>query len=161
MCDPGTVNFARFDRIAAGETGFVRLNPGEHIREGLRIAAEHRVRPSFAIYEPGFSRLGAALAAAQRGGVPTPVHRFMFSDDFAWGFPPRRYAPEAHLALLAEVAPGAPWMVAGLGVDTAPLLRDALEPGGHARVGLKGAPFGETRTNRALVEAAADRGGGG
>ena len=154
VCDPGTVNFARFDRIVAGETGFVYLNPGEHIREGLRIAAEHRVRPSFAIYEPGFSRLGAALAA-RRGGVPTPVYRFMFSDEFAWGFPPRRYALEAHLALLAEVAPGAPWMVAGLGVDIAPLLRDALELGGHVRVGLEDAPFGEARTNRSLVETAA------
>ena len=148
------MNFARFDRIEAGETGFVYLNPGEHIREGLRIAAEHRVRPTFAIYEPGFSRLGAALAARQ-GGVPTPVYRFMFSDEFAWGFPPRRYALEAHLALLAEVAPDAPWMIAGLGVDIAPLLPDALEIGGHLRVGLEDAPFGETRTNRALVEAAA------
>ena len=33
------MNFARFDRIEAGETGFVYLNPGEHIHEGLRIAA--------------------------------------------------------------------------------------------------------------------------
>lgn len=153
VCDSGTVNFARFDRIAAGDPGFVYLNPGEHVREGLRIAAEHRLHPSFAIYEPGFSRLGAAFAARQ-GGVPTPIYRFMFSDEFAWGFPPRRYALDAHRALLAEVAPGAPWMVAGLGVDIAPLLRDALDLGGHVRVGLEDSPFGETRTNLALVESA-------
>lgn len=153
VCDPGTVNFARFSRIADGEPGFVYLNPGEHIQEGLRIAARHRIRPSFAIYEPGFSRLGAAMAARQ-GGVPLPIYRFMFSDEFAWGFPPRRYALEAHLALLAEVAPGAPWMVAGLGLDIEPLLADAVELGGHLRVGLEDAPFGEARSNRALVEIA-------
>ena len=156
VCDPGTVNFARFDRVVEGEVGFVYLNPGEHIREGLRIAAEHRIRPSFAIYEPGFSRLGAAMAAAT-GDVPTPVYRLMFSDEFAWGFPPRTYALEAHLALLAEAAPGAPWMVAGLGVDIEPLIDAALERGGHVRVGLEDARFGEERSNRDLVGRAATR----
>lgn len=156
VCDPGTVNFARFDRVAEGDTGFVYLNPGDHIREGLRIAAEHRIRPSFAIYEPGFSRLGAAMAAAT-GNVPTPVYRLMFSDEFAWGFPPRTYALEAHLALLAEAAPGAPWMVAGLGVDIEPLIDTTLERGGHVRVGLEDARFGEERSNLDLVGRAAAR----
>lgn len=150
VCDPGSVNFGRFDAISKGEAGFVYLNPGDHVREGLRIAAEHRVRPSFAIYEPGFSRLGAALAEAQ-GDVPTPIYRLMFSDEFAWGFPPRSYALEAHLALLAEVAPNAPWMIAGLGVDIAPLVEEALDQGGHLRVGLEDAPFGMHRSNRELV----------
>lgn len=156
VCDPGTVNFARFDRVAEGDAGFVYLNPGDHIREGLRIAAEHRIRPSFAIYEPGFSRLGAAMAAAT-GNVPTPVYRLMFSDEFAWGFPPRTYALEAHLALLAEAAPGAPWMVAGLGVDIEPLIDATLERGGHVRVGLEDARFGEERSNLDLVGRAAAR----
>ena len=53
---------------------------------------------------------------------------------------------------------GAPWMAAGLGVDIEPLLRDALELGGHVRVGLEDAPFGEARSNRALVETAASPG---
>lgn len=156
VCDPGSVNFARFDRFAEGDAGFVYLNPGEHVREGLRLAAEHGIRPSFAIYEPGFSRLGAALAAAQ-GGVPTPVYRFMFSDEFAWGFPPKPYGLEAHLALLADVAPRAPWMVAGLGVDITPLIVEAAERGGHVRVGLEDAPFGCGRSNLALVEDAVRR----
>jgi uncharacterized protein (DUF849 family) len=161
VCDPGTVNFARFDRIQDGDPGFVYLNPGEHISEGLRIAAEHRIRPSFAIYEPGFARLGAALAAA-RPGVPTPVYRLMFSDEFAWGFPPRSYALRAYLALLAEVAPDAPWMIAGLGVDIGPLIDEALAFGGHVRVGLEDARFGTKVSNRDLVEevAAKVRAGG-
>lgn len=150
------MNFARFDRVREGDVGFVYLNPGDHIREGLRIAAERKVRPSFAIYEPGFSRLGAALAAAV-GNVPTPVYRLMFSDEFAWGFPPKPYALEAHLALLAEVAPGAPWMVAGLGVDIEPLVEATLNRGGHVRVGLEDACFGTERTNLELVEDAVAR----
>ncbi len=151
VCDPGTVNFTRYDRLAEGDIGFVYLNPGEHIQEGLRIAAAHGIRPSFAIYEPGFTRLGAALAAAV-GGIPTPIYRLMFSDEFAWGFPPRAYALDAHLALLAEVAAGAPWMVAGLGVDIAPLIEATLEQGGHLRTGLEDAPLGTVQTNSQLVE---------
>ena len=134
----------------------VYLNPGEHIREGLRVALEHGVRPSYAIYEPGFSRLGAALAGAY-DGLATPVYRLMFSDEFAWGFPPRPYALEAHLALLREVAPGAPWMVAGLGVDIMPLVEDAVARGGHVRAGLEDARFGTECTNASLVKAAVQR----
>ena len=156
VCDPGSVNFSRFDRIAAGETGFVYLNPEDHVREGLRIAAAHGIRPSYAIYEPGFTRLGAALAAAIPG-VPAPVYRLMFSDQFAWGFPPRRYALDAHLALLQDCAPGAAWMVAGLGVDIAPLIEPAVAAGGHVRVGLEDAPLGTEATNLELVTAAVAR----
>lgn len=112
--DPGSANFARYDRIPQGDPGIVYLNPGEQIVEGFRVAAEHNLRPTLAIYEPGFTRFGAALAATH-SGLPTPVYRFMFSDQFAWGFPPKLYALDAHLRLLDEVAPGAPWMVAGLG----------------------------------------------
>lgn len=156
VCDPGTVNFTRYDRLAQGDNGFIYLNPGDHIREGLRIAAAHRLRPSFAIYEPGFTRLGAALANAT-GDVPTPIYRFMFSDEFAFGFPPRAYALDAHVTLLSEVAAGAPWMVAGLGVDIGPLVETALEKGGHLRTGLEDAHFGTGHTNAQLVAAVVRR----
>ncbi|WP_375459925.1 3-keto-5-aminohexanoate cleavage protein [uncultured Enterovirga sp.] len=151
VCDPGTVNFTRFDRIGEGDRGFVYLNPGEHIREGLRIAAAHQIRPSYAIYEPGFARLGAGLATDD---IPTPIYRLMFSDEFAWGFPPKDYALEAYLALLAEVAPGAPWMIAGLGVHVDPLIEATLARGGHLRVGLEDAPLGSGSSNLVLAEEA-------
>ncbi|MEJ1160665.1 3-keto-5-aminohexanoate cleavage protein [Prosthecomicrobium sp. N25] len=156
VVDPGSVNFARLDAIAAGEPGFVYLNPESHVGEGLRVSAAHGIRPSYAIYEPGFSRLGAALAA-RSPGLRTPVYRLMFSDRFAWGFPPRDWALEAHLRLLGEVAPGAAWMVAGLGVDIDALIEPAVARGGHVRVGLEDAIFGEARSNRALVDAAVRR----
>lgn len=155
VVDPGSVNFAMFDGVAGDDTGFVYQNPGDHIVEGLRICAEHDVRPSYAIYEPGFTRLGAALAA-RFPMIPAPVYRFMFSDQFAFGFPPAVHHLDAHLALLAEAAPDAPWMVAGLGVDIRPLIAPAVARGGHVRVGLEDAPLGAETSNVALVEEAAN-----
>jgi uncharacterized protein (DUF849 family) len=146
VVDPGSVHFARYDTIPSETSGFVYLNPEEHVRAGLAICAARGVRPSYAIYEPGFTRLGAALA--RRWPVlKAPVYRFMFSDEFAWGFPPKAIHLDAHLALLADEAPGAPWMVAGLGVDITPLISPAVERGGHVRVGLEDAPWGSTRDN--------------
>jgi uncharacterized protein (DUF849 family) len=148
------VNIAAFDGIAADDTGFVYQNPGDHILEGLRVCADHGVRPSFAIYEPGFTRLGAALAA-RFPKLPAPIYRFMFSDQFAFGFPPAAHHLDAHLALLAEAAPDAPWMVAGLGVDIRGLIAGAVARGGHVRVGLEDCPLGAETSNAALVEEAA------
>ena len=151
VVDPGSVNISRFAEIRRGEPGSVYLNPESHIREGLRLAARYGFRSSYAIYEPGFTRLGAALAAAIPE-VRVPIYRFMFSDEFAWGFPPKSYGLEAHLRLLDEAAPGAPWMVAGLGVDIGPVLAEAVDRGGHVRTGLEDARLGTDRSNRALVE---------
>ena len=156
VVDPGSVNFSRFAAIGRGESGSVYLNPEAHVREGLRLAARHGFRPSYAIYEPGFTRLGAALAAAVPG-LPVPIYRFMFSDEFAWGFPPKPYGLEAHLRLLGEAAPGAPWMAAGLGADIGPILAETVLRGGHVRTGLEDARLGQDRSNRALVEDLARR----
>lgn len=153
VVDPGSCNFLRFDEAAQGDGGFIYQNSMADIREGLRIASAHRIHPGYAIYEPGFTRAGAALAAAN--GVPMPIYRFMFSDQFAWGFPPRPVYLEAHLTLLAEVAPTAPWMVAGLGVDVRPLVTETVARGGHVRVGLEDAPWGTPLGNREWVETAA------
>jgi 3-keto-5-aminohexanoate cleavage enzyme len=61
VVDPGTVNLVSYDAIAGDRPGFVYLNPESDIRAGLELAARHRFHPSYAIYEPGFLRLGAAL----------------------------------------------------------------------------------------------------
>ena len=153
VIDPGSAVFTRFDQIARNEAGYTYSNPDEHFREGMRIAAEHGVRPSYAIYEAGCTRLGAATAAAMPR-VPTPVYRFMFAQEFCFGFPPRERYLDTHLALLGEMAPDAPWMVAGRGVDIRPLIAPAVARGGHVRVGLEDRPWGVTETNRGLVEEA-------
>ena len=142
VVDPGSVNIA----------GYVYLNSDEHIRHGLALAARHRFHPGYAIYEPGFLRLGAKLALET--AAPQPIYRFMFSQGLSFGFPPAEYALEAYLRLLAEVAPGSPWMVAGLDVDILPLAGAAARRGGHVRVGLEDAPLGSTRSNLEWVQAA-------
>lgn len=155
VCDPGSVNFLRFDEVGTAQAGFVYQNPPDDTRQGLQICAEYRLHPGFAIYEPGFTRLGAAMAAAFP--APQPIYRFMFSDEFAWGFPPREPYLAAHLALLAETAPEAPWMVAGLGVHIGPLIAPAVMQGGHIRVGLEDAPWRTPLTNVQMVEDAVRR----
>jgi 3-keto-5-aminohexanoate cleavage enzyme len=80
--------------------------------------------------------------------------RFMLSEPFALGFPPKPYAPAAHPALLEEEAGPAPWMIAGLGADIRPLIGEAAARRGHVRVGLEDARLGTTIGSLALVEAA-------
>jgi 3-keto-5-aminohexanoate cleavage enzyme len=154
VVDPGSVNFTELSAGADTPAATTYLNPEAHVRHGLAFAVRYDFHPAYAIYEPGFTRAGAVLARVM--GAKTPVYRLMFSDTFAFGFPPRPYALAAHLALLAEEAPSAPWMIAGLGVDIRPLIREAVRHGGHVRVGLEDAPFGTSMTNRALVEEAAE-----
>lgn len=150
VVDPGSVNFTLTQPGEAPEP--VYLNPEPDIRHGLALAARAKFHPAFAIYEPGFTRAGAALA--RRAGAPIPLYRFMFSQHFAFGFPPEPFALAAHVELLAREAPGAPWMIAGLGVDVRGLVGDAVARGGHVRVGLEDAPFGCPQGNVALVEEA-------
>ena len=154
VVDPGSVNFTRFEEIEASSGSFIYENPLADIREGLRVASQHHLHPGYAIYEPGFTRLGAALAQAVPD-LPVPIYRFMFSEEFAWGFPPRAPHLDAHLELLSLLAPTAPWMVAGLGVDIRPLIEAAVARGGHVRVGLEDAPWGTPLTNQDWVREAA------
>lgn len=153
VCDPGSCNFMRYDEVDNASAGFVYQNPMADIREGLRISHEFGIHPGYAIYEPGFTRLGAALAKT-KPGMPTPIYRFMFSDEFAWGFPAEPAHLDAHLHLLSQAAPNAPWMVAGLGVDIRPLIAPSVERGGHVRIGLEDAPWRTPMTNLQWVQAA-------
>jgi 3-keto-5-aminohexanoate cleavage enzyme len=153
VVDPGSAHMTHVETPAEG---FLYLNPDDHIRYGLDLAAAHGVRPAYACYEPGITRLGALLAKV-RPTLPEPVYRFMFSDDLSFGFPPRDWALDAHVRLLDEVAPGSEWMVAGLCVDICPLIPAAVSRGGHVRVGLEDQPFGSERSNVDLVTDAVAR----
>lgn len=156
VVDPGSTNISHYADIAQGKEGFVYANPESHVRYGLALARQHGITPSYAIYEPGFMRLGAALHKAYPG-APVPIYRLMFSDHIAFGFPPVDWALDAYLQLLAREAPTAPWMVAGLGVEIQPLIGMAVRRGGHVRVGLEDAPMGCSLDNRALADDAARR----
>ena len=156
VVDPGSTNISHYADILEGKEGFVYANPESHVRYGLALAQKHRMTPSYAIYEPGFMRLGAALHKAYPG-APIPIYRLMFSDHIAFGFPPADWALDAYLTLLAQVAPHAPWMVAGLGVEIQPVIEMAVRRGGHVRVGLEDAPMGSVIGNRALADDAVRR----
>ncbi len=153
VVDPGSVNFTTLE--PGREPAPTYLNAEAEIRHGLALAVRYGFHPAYAIYEPGFTRAGAALARAAR--TKTPLYRFMFSQTFAFGFPPEAFALDAHVALLDREAPGAPWMIAGLGVDVTALIPRAVSLGGHVRVGLEDAPFGCAHGNVALVEDAVVR----
>jgi 3-keto-5-aminohexanoate cleavage enzyme len=155
VVDPGSVNSTELNVAADTPPSPTYLNPEAHVRYALAFAGRYGFHPAYAIYEPGFTRAGAALARAM--AVKTPIYRLMFSDTFAYGFPPKPYALAAHLALLNEEAPGAPWMIAGLGVDIRGLIPETVRRGGHVRVGLEDAPFGCSASNRELVEDAIAR----
>lgn len=152
VVDPGSTHLQTFDDVAAGGIGSVYLNPGNHVRRALELATRFGYVPSYAIYEPGFMRLGAAMARDFE--CLPPIYRFMFSDMFTFGFPPEVYALDAYLTLLDACAPGAPWMAAGLGVDIRPLIPAVVARGGHVRVGLEDAPLGTDIPNIAWVESA-------
>ena len=156
VVDPGSTNISHYVDIAEGEEGFIYANPESHVRYGLSLAQKYKITPSYAIYEPGFMRLGAALHRAYPG-APVPIYRLMFSEYIAFGFPPIDWALEAYLKLLAQEAPKAPWMVAGLGVEIQPLIEAVVKQGGHVRVGLEDAPMGCITENLALAQEAALR----
>ena len=155
VVDPGSTHITHWDQLQRDEHGFVYANPEDHIRLALSMARQYHFHPAYAIYEPGFLRMGAGLH--WRSGCPQPVYRFMFSTDYGFGFPPEDFALTAYLHMIDRFAPGAHWMVGGLGVDVLPLVTRAVLEGGHVRVGLEDAPFGCGRSNVELVEDAVGR----
>jgi uncharacterized protein (DUF849 family) len=150
VIDPGSFNLVSLRDVQQRRGGAVDINPPDAIRHALAVATRHRLHPGFAIYEPGYLRLAAALCKAA-GDVPPPLYRLMFSDQFTFGFKPGSLALRSYLALLADEAPAAPWMIAGLGVDLRSLIPLAVELGGHVRVGLEDWMLGSTESNLELV----------
>ncbi|MGO9603611.1 MAG: 3-keto-5-aminohexanoate cleavage protein [Candidatus Binataceae bacterium] len=154
--DPGSVNLWRADTAAApaydDDRGIYSNSPG-WAEYAMQQAEELQFHPAYACYEPGFVRHGAMLHR-RHPRTPTPIYRFMFSSAFTFSFPPEVWALEAYVKLVESVAPGAPWMVAGLGVEVLPLIPAAVAMGGHVRVGLEDASHNSPRSNLELVEAA-------
>jgi 3-keto-5-aminohexanoate cleavage enzyme len=157
VLDPGSVNFYQTDASAGSLSGSdgVYHNPNGALELGMALAATHRFHPAYACYEPGFVRQGATLHD-KHPTVPVPIYRFMFSSGFTFSFPPTEWALEAYVKLIEQVAPGVPWMAAGLAVDVLPLVPRIVELGGHIRVGLEDTPFQSSASNVTLVEAAVE-----
>jgi uncharacterized protein (DUF849 family) len=154
--DPGSININTFDAIRRDEEGEVYSNSEAMIRRGLEIADRHGCSPAYAIMDPSFMRLGAALAD-RYPHINPPIYRFMLSDSYTFGYPPETYALDGYLQLLADVAPDAFWMVSGLDYDSTKLVPEIVERGGHIRVGLEDAPLGTERSNVEWVERAREK----
>lgn len=151
VVDPGSVNLNPAGDETLPYPSLVYANSPQEIAEGLDYCAQYGIHPGYAIYEPGFTRTGAAMAM-RRPGVPEPIYRFMFSDGLTFGFRPGPAGVDAHLAALESEAPGAPWMVAGLDFDVLSVAAHAISRGGGVRTGLEDARFGSPRSNVELVE---------
>jgi uncharacterized protein (DUF849 family) len=67
VVDPGSLDVVMPASDGAIDPGFVYMNLPDHVREGLSVCRDYGIRPSYAIYEPGFTRLGAMLAAEYPG----------------------------------------------------------------------------------------------
>jgi 3-keto-5-aminohexanoate cleavage enzyme len=76
VVDPGSVAFASYSDIAADKSGFLYSNTEADVRYGLSLARQYGFHPSYAIYEPGFARLGAAQAL-RYPGVPVPIYLWL------------------------------------------------------------------------------------
>ncbi len=153
VIDPGTTNISGVDDIKAKKLGFIYNNSEEEIKYGLNLASYYKFHPSFAIYEPGFLRLGNNLVKTVKN-CPKPIYRFMFSDNFTFGFPPLPIFLEAYLELLKIECKSAFWMIAGLRVNLDNLIPYTLSKRGHIRVGLEDANFFSPLNNIEIVKKA-------
>jgi uncharacterized protein (DUF849 family) len=153
VVDPGSVNITHRSQLGPDVQGLLYANPDDHIKAGLALAAQNQWRPAFAIYEPGFARLGAALAEQQED-LLSPIYRVMFSENLLFGMPPTENGLRFYAQHLADCAGSAPWMISGLDADLESIMPAALELGAHIRVGLEDAPFGCEKPNVELVQLA-------
>jgi uncharacterized protein (DUF849 family) len=160
--DPGSVNLG-----GVGADGlpppmdFVYTNTFNDTRYGVDVCVRHGLGPSVAVFEPGF--LQVVLAYHEAGALPagTLVKLYFAGGGYVtggralWGVPPIPEGLDLYLAMLGDS--GIPWAIALIDGDVLahPLTRNALERGGHLRVGLEDDPRAASG-NADLVRAAAD-----
>jgi uncharacterized protein (DUF849 family) len=150
VIDPGTTQITELDPTNSEQVQFLYINSEAEIRYGLELASRYDFVPSFAIYEPGFLRLGAMLFKNAKG-CPRPIYRFMFSDKLSFGFPAEEIYLLAYIDLLKQTNPEAVWMIAGLQVNLRGIICTCLEGGGHIRTGLEDSYFYSEVGNLNLV----------
>lgn len=117
----GSVNF--------GEEVF--LNSLPTIRTIAKRLNEYGVPPEIEVFDTGM--IDTALRLCDEGLLELPLHF-----DFVLGVPGGMGASRRNLEFVADSLPdGCTWSVAGMGRHELPLAYDAIEMGGHVRVGLE------------------------
>lgn len=155
LVDPGSVSLGPLDAEGLpAPTDLVYVNSFADARYMVERCAELRLAPSISIFDPSFLRVALAFRAG--GALPRgSIVKLYFGGGIPFGLPPTRVGLEAYLAMLDGT--GLPWSVAVLGGDVigCGLAREAIERGGHVRVGLEDHAGPGTPTNAELVAAAA------
>lgn len=141
----GTVNF--------GDDVF--LNSMPMIREIASALRDHGIRPEIEIFDTGM--VDSALRLAREELLRLPAHF-----DFVLGVPGGMSASPENLSFLVSKLPeGCTWSVAGIGRHELPMAYQAIEMGGHVRVGLEDNIFLEkgrlAKGSYELVEKVAQR----
>lgn len=165
--DPGSVNLGGADAEGLpADIPFVYANSYHNIRFKMRCCEELGLGPTIAVFEPGFLRV--TLAYYRAGRMPRgAMVKFYFGGDrgytstpgagsgVTFGLPPTKLSLEAYLAMYEGC--DLPWSVAVLGGDLlqTEVAREALERGGHLRVGLEDFDGPRQPTNAELVREAA------
>ncbi|MBL8778032.1 MAG: 3-keto-5-aminohexanoate cleavage protein [Acidimicrobiales bacterium] len=158
MLDPGSVNLGGRDADGLPKGAFVYANDFDAIAAAMALHDEHRLGPSFAVYEPGFLR--TILAWWEAGRLPAgSMIKFYLSTDQGllgapFGLPPTRQALEMYVAMLGDCP--VPWAVSVVGGDVVAsgLAEAAVELGGHLHLGLEFFAGARTPTNAELVREA-------
>ena len=139
--DVGTFNF--------GENVF--MNTPAHLREMAAIIRECGVKPEIEVFEPGHIRFAHHLI--EQGLIDAPP-MFQLCLGIPWASP----ASPQVLALMHSLLPAdARWAAFGISRWEFPIVAEAVNHGGHVRVGLEDNLYlgkGEFASNAQLVEKA-------
>ncbi len=162
--DPGSVNLTPTDDAGLPmPADWVYANSPADVAYKFALCERLGIGPGMAIFEPGFLR--AALAYHRAGRMPRGAFlRFYFGGersyrgegptDLLFGMPPSRAALDLYLDMLGDC--DLPWSIAVVSGDPfdGDVARDALERGGHLRVGLEDYAGLRAPSNLELVEEA-------
>jgi uncharacterized protein (DUF849 family) len=155
LLDPGSLAFGPTGPDGVPSGGYVYAHSFDDIRWKADACTRLGLAPSIAVFEPGFLRV--VLAYRDAGLLPAGafVKLYFSAGRPLFGLPPESWALDTYLHMLRGT--DLTWAVAVFGADVIEtgIARQALENGGHLRVGLE--DVGTTRQvgNRQLVDEAA------
>lgn len=149
--DPGSMNYGvKDERGRPPVHEAVYVNTFADVNFAFEYCGRHAIACTMSVFEPGFLQL--VLAHRQAGSLPrASIVKLEFAEGRRlFGLPPTLVSLKAYLAMLGTAT--LPWMVAVRDGDAAAALgRDAIELGGHVRVGIEDYGGSKAPRNEELV----------